>query len=369
MLGIYVHFPFCEKKCIYCAFSSFVDRSIEGEYISHLLSEIQNFALTHNSENYRLVDSIYLGGGTPSVVNEKNISNVIEEINKNFILASDAEITIECNPHSTTREKLEFYKKMGINRISFGIQSLNDDELKFLGRLHSAKEGIEKVKLAKDVGFENISADLIIGIKGQSEESLLGSAKKLISLGISHISCYMLQIEEGTMLHKMVEQDKLILPDDDQNVKLYQSLVAFLNKNGFEQYEISNFAKRGWRGRHNFKYWTGEEYVGFGLGASSYINLVRDTNALTFEGYFKGKKQLTEKIDREKLIEEHIMLGLRCVNGISKGYLKSLGYNIEKNENFNFFIKKQILHEEDGRVYLNKSYFPVNNYIIVKLLP
>lgn len=369
MLGIYVHFPFCEKKCVYCAFSSFVEKNREKEYISHLLEEIQDFALSHKEECHKKVDTIYLGGGTPSTISNENITKVLEQIRENFILSEDAEITIECNPNSTTKEKLELYKKLGINRISFGVQSLNDDELKFLGRLHTKEGAKEKINLAKEVGFENISADLIIGIKGQSEESLLESAKELISLGVQHISSYMLQVEENTPLFDMVKNCPSLLPDDDECVKLYQSLVSYLGKSGFEQYEVSNFAKKGKMSKHNFKYWIGEEYVGFGLGASSYINRTRENNASTFEGYYKKEKSLSEKIDREKLIEEHIMLGLRCVNGISVGYLKSLGYDIEKNENLDFFIKNRVLKRENGKIYLNKEYFSVNNYIIVKLLP
>lgn len=369
MLGIYVHFPFCEKKCNYCAFSSFVNKNKEDEYISHLLNEINSFGASHRESHYRKVDTIYLGGGTPSIIDEENIGKVVKCLRQNFEVSTEAEITIECNPHSTTLGKLQLYKSLGINRISFGVQSLNDEELRFLGRLHTAQEAKEKIALAKEVGFDNISADLIIGIKGQSEESLLQSAQELISLGVNHISSYMLQVEEGTPLQKMVAQEPNLLPDDDECVKMYAKLVSFLEKNGFEQYEVSNFAKNGKMSRHNYKYWTGEEYIGFGLGAHSYINRVREANALTFDGYFKGEKSLREKIDREKLIEEHIMLGLRCNAGISEGYLKSLGYDIKKNENLDFFIKSNVLKEDNGKIYLNKQYFQVNNYIIVKLLP
>lgn len=367
MLGIYVHFPFCEKKCVYCAFSSFVDSQKEEQYISHLLREMDEFSSSHDEKVK--VDTIYLGGGTPSIITLQNISKVMTKLRENFEVSPQSEITIECNPHSTTKEKLELYKSLGINRISFGVQSLNDDELSFLGRLHTAEEAKEKILLAKEVGFENISADLIIGIKGQSEESLLKSGQELVNLGVNHISSYMLQIEEGTPLYSMIKNAPSLLPDDDECVKLYDSLVAFLNKKGFEQYEVSNFAKNGLVSHHNFKYWTGEEYVGFGLGASSYLNRKRINNSATFEGYFRSEKALCEKIDREKLIEEHIMLGLRCTSGVSIGYLKSLGYDIEKNENLDFFVKNNVIYIENGKIYLNKGYFSVNNYVIVKLLP
>lgn len=368
MLGIYVHFPFCERKCVYCAFSSYVAGEREEEYICHLLREIKERAGKYD-EQYKKCDTIYLGGGTPSLIKPENIERVLREIRENFLVHENAEITMECNPHSVTREKLEFYKKIGINRLSFGIQSLNDEELKFLGRLHSAREGKDAIMLAKEVGFSNISADLIIGIKGQTEESLLASGKELIDLGVSHISSYMLQVEEGTPLQKMVLENNNLLPDDEECVNMYGKLVAFLEKSGFEQYEVSNFSRKGQMSRHNFKYWTGEDYFGFGLGAHSYINRTRMSNSSTFEGYFKGERGMSEEIDEGKLIEEHIMLGLRCVSGISKTYLQSLGYDIEKNENFSFFLQKNILQEQGDRIYLNKQYFPVNNYCIVKLLP
>lgn len=369
MLGIYVHFPFCEKKCIYCAFSSFVDREKEDDYISSLLREIEEFCLRHQQDKYKEVNTLYFGGGTPSLIRCENLSRVLSKLRECFNISENAEITIECNPHSTTKEKLELYKSLGINRISFGVQSLCDDELKFLGRLHTAEEAKEKIRLAFMVGFENVSADLIIGVKGQTEESLINSAKELIDLGVNHISSYMLQVEKETALYSMVQNNQNLLPDDDESVNNYAKLVEFLVKNGFEQYEVSNFAKNNTFSRHNLKYWSGEDYAGFGLGAHSYIDKIREGNATTFDGYFNGEKSIREIIDNKKLIEEHIMLGLRCIIGIDKDYLKSLGYNIEKNENLDFFIKNHVLYEKNERIFLNKNYFAVNNYVIVKLLP
>lgn len=367
MLGVYIHFPFCERKCNYCAFSSFVDNTREDEYIAHLLKEIDDFTFSHSDLNK--VDTIYFGGGTPSVVKLENIKLVLDKLKERFVLSQDAEITIECNPNSVTKEKLEFYKKQGINRISFGVQSFNDDELKFLGRLHSSLQAEEVIKLAKNVGFNNISCDLIIGTKGQTEQSLSQSIQKLIDLKVQHISSYMLQVEENTPLFEMVKKSPNLLVDDDECVKLYDMLVKKLEKAGYNQYEVSNFAQNGKESKHNFKYWTGENYIGFGLGASSYINRTRWTNESTFDGYFSGKKSVQEKIDREKLIEEHIMLGLRCENGVSKGYLKSLGYDLDNNENVKYLIKNNVLIEKEGKLYLDKKYYSVNNYIIVKLLP
>lgn len=367
MLGIYVHFPFCERKCVYCAFSSFVKFDEEDRYINCLLKEIEEFAKKYGRKID--ADTIYFGGGTPSTVKVQNIKRVINKIKSCFNISPNSEITIECNPHSTDLEKLKAYKEMGINRISFGVQSLNDDELRFLGRLHNEKEALEKVGLAREAKFDNISADLIVGIKGQTEESLLKSVKGLINANVDHISSYMLQVEEKTPLFEMVKRNADLLPSDDECVKMYEKVVSTLEKAGYNQYEVSNFAKKGKESRHNFKYWTGENYVGFGLGAHSYYNLTRSANSSNFEDYYKGKIQMSEKLDREKLIEEHIMLGLRCERGISEGYLKSLGYNIRENENFEFLKQNNILSDENGKIYLNKKYYPVNNYIIVKLLP
>lgn len=368
MLGIYIHFPFCEKKCNYCAFASFANLNEQDNYVTHLINEIDNFCSSHQQENMIEVDTIYIGGGTPSLISEKNLTRLINKLKNKFKIEKKCEITIECNPNSVTMQKLQLYKEIGINRISFGVQSLNDDELKFLGRLHCAQQAIETIKMAQAVGFDNISCDLIIGAKGQDEESFLQSVKKLVDLGVEHLSCYMLQVEEGTPLKKMVESNADLLPSDDECVNIYSQAINCLTKEGYSQYEVSNFAKNGKISKHNYKYWTGENYVGFGLGAHSYINNTRIANASTFEEYYKGMAE-KEVLNKTQLIEEHIMLGLRCSNGVSLSHLKNLGYDIEKNDNLKPFLEQGILTSQGDKIFINPAFYGVCNYVIVKLLP
>lgn len=370
MLGIYVHVPFCERKCIYCAFSSFMNKDTEEEnYIRYLIKEIENSYKTYNIEKKQNVDTIYIGGGTPSILKVENVKKILVALQNSFNVTKDCEITIECNPNSVDYEKLKSYKELGINRISFGIQSLNDEDLKFLNRLHNKNQAIEAIRMAKKAGFENISADLLIGIPNQTVNSFTEQLKKLIELGVKHFSCYMLQIENGTPLENMVKKHQIILPTDDQSVEIYNNCATFLKKLGFNRYEVSNFALDGFESKHNSKYWVGEDYIGFGLSAHSYINKIRSANPNNFEKYYKGEKTFTEKLSKEELIEEHIMLGLRCKYGVDIEYLKNLGYNIEENENLTDFIDKNIIKKDKQRLFLNPDFYGVNNYIILKLLP
>ena len=363
MKGVYIHIPFCEKKCSYCAFSSFVmGKDKIDEYILHLTKEIRK----RKGEE---VDTIYIGGGTPSLLDEKQIKDIFSALKETFKISKDVEITIECNPNSLTKEKAKLYKKLGINRISIGVQSLDDDKLKFVGRKHNAKQAKESIEIVKKCGFDNISIDLLIGLKGETEENFLSQLKILVDMGVKHISTYMLQIEDKTMLKKMVEENPNLLPNDEENVDIFEKTAKFLRKNGFLHYEVSNFAKKGFESRHNKKYWSGEEYIGFGLSAHSFEKGVRKANANTFKDYYQGKIALEEKLTDKQKIEEHIMLGLRCNLGIDTKYLERLNYNILDNENFKDFKEKGILIEEGNKVNLNPDFYVINNYVIVNLLP
>ncbi len=361
-LGIYVHIPFCESKCTYCDFASFVCEEKE-KYFVFLKDEIEK-----SEHKGRAVDTIYIGGGTPSSVEPKYIIQILQTIKSNFQVSKNAEITIECNPNSATVEKLASYLNSGVNRISFGVQSLQDGVLKFAGRRHTAKEAIAAIENAKTVGFKNISADLIIGFPNQTKTSVCQDAKKLISLGITHISTYMLQVEEGTLLYKIVKENPSLLPNDDVCSEIFQELVSFLEQNAFCQYEVSNFSKPNFESRHNLKYWSGQDYLGFGLSATSTIGNKRFTNAKTFEGYFNGEREVEILGNREK-IEEKIMLGLRCRLGFNIEEIKTLGYDISSNKSFQEFIKKDILKIQNKNVFLSSKYYIVNNQIISSLLP
>ena len=368
MTGIYVHIPFCESKCVYCAFSSFVNSEKENEYFNYLKKEIEDNS-KKIKDDVKKVDTIYFGGGTPSIVNPIKINEILNCLRENFVISKDCEITIEANPNSLNEEKLIEYKKMGINRLSIGIQSLYDEELKFLGRKHDRKIAIDAIKKGKDCGFDNISVDLLIGIKGQTEDKFVCELNELISLGVKHFSCYMLQVEEGTKLYKIVKENDKDILDEDRCVKIYEKCVKTLEANGFERYEISNFALKDYESRHNLKYWSGENYIGFGLSAHSYHDGIRYANSNNFDSYFAGQKSLYEKLSDNQKIEEIIMLGLRCRLGIDNLKLKGLGYDITQNKDFKKFVKDNILIKEEDIIKLNPQYYGVSNFIITALLP
>lgn len=367
MLGLYVHIPFCKKKCSYCAFSSFSCLEKIDEYVKALVKEIDAFHNTFNDEGYKTIDSIFIGGGTPSLLEKEQIKPIFEAIKRNFNLSKELEFTIECNPNSLTDEKLQYYKENGINRISIGVQSLQNDQLEFVGRLHNKDEAIDAIKRAKKY-FDNISCDLLIGLKGASKEEFVEQLDVLSKLGIKHFSTYMLQIEEDTPLSKIIEKEPMILPDDDECVEIYNACVQHLKKLDFERYEVSNFAQKGYECKHNMKYWTGEEYAGFGSSAHSLLCGTRYANADGFADYYAGKKVI-EKLSKNHLIEEHIMLGLRCKMGISREKLKTLGYEIDKCSYLQEFIDRGILLDKGDKIFINPEFYGVNNYIIASLLP
>lgn len=368
MLGIYIHIPFCERKCNYCAFSSFVQKDEIDGYINALIQEITDFCSQNSDEKYRKVDTIFIGGGTPSILSISQFEKIMKALKENFEFAEQLEFTIECNPNSLNEEKLLCYKSHGVNRISIGVQSLDDGQLAFIGRVHNKREAVEKIKQTLKI-FDNVSVDLLIGIKGMEEDNFLNSLSTLANLGVKHFSTYMLQVEDGTPLAKLTKENPEILPSDEECIEVYNKTVDYLQKLNFAQYEVSNFAKEGYECKHNIKYWAGEDYAGFGLSAHSYINGWRYANSKTFKDYYDKNLALKEKLTTEQLIEEHIMLGLRCKKGIKKDYLLSLGYDITKNEYLKDYVKNGIIIENQNLLYLNPKFYGVNNFIIVHLLP
>ena len=361
--AIYIHIPFCEQKCIYCDFASFVcSEDVKKKYVLSLIDEI------NSSNKNGKASSIYFGGGTPSVLDEKDIGRILEALRNKFDVLKDAEITIECNPNSTTYEKLVYYRKIGINRISFGVQSLQNNILKKIGRLHNEEQAINAILMAQKAGFENISADLIIGLMGQTKEKLVGDAEKLVALGVTHISTYMLQVEKNTPLFEMVEKKEIVLPDDDKTIKLYEGLVKGLKRLGFKQYEISNFAKDKMFSKHNLAYWKRENYLGFGLGAHSFWGHKRWSNSKNMDDYLSRKNMQHEKLSNEDEITEAVMLGLRCDVGVNMKKILKLGYDITKNSYYKNYVENKILLQKGSKLNLNKKYYGVSNTIICNLL-
>lgn len=318
--GIYIHIPFCKRKCPYCDFYSVVaDDSVCRNYAKALIKRI-----TAHSNNSLLVDTIYFGGGTPSLMHHDDIADIIRAVKDSFDVSTDCEITLECNPSSVDFNKLCAFRSAGINRLSFGVQSSDDDELKALGRLHDFSLAQRAVLESQLAGFDNISCDLMIGTPNQTEESLIRSVRALCSLNIKHISCYMLKIEEGTAYD--CDRIRASVADDDTVSDMYLALCEELERLGFTQYEISNFSVEGYESRHNLKYWIGEDYIGFGPTAHSYYNNRRTYAESDVQAFIANPlaDDLTEDDSPDKL-QEYIMLGLRISKGISLEKINLLG--------------------------------------------
>lgn len=322
-IGIYIHIPFCKSKCNYCDFNSFAkkDDCIDN-YINAVKQEIEEYA--KNNKDI-LVKTIYIGGGTPSYIKEKYIEELIETIKQNLEIVSNAEITIEANPGTVNKRKLECYYKIGINRLSIGLQSVNDKLLKLLGRIHDFEDFLETVRLANTVGFSNINADCMIGLPNQNIYDVEETLNVLIDLKLTHISVYSLIVEPNTTLENKINSGELKLPDEEIERYMYWFAKRKLEENGYLHYEISNFARPLYRSKHNLDCWNQKEYKGFGVSASSYENGVRYTNIADINKYIKNIEEkklkenyiIEEKQDREAMMKEYMLLGLRKITGVN----------------------------------------------------
>ena len=325
-IGIYVHIPFCKQKCYYCDFKSYAnkERLIE-EYIKWLKYEIKEVG-TGNKLDYEnglddlvFVKTIYIGGGTPSYIDSKYIKEIIEEIKTNFKVSKDTEVTIEINPGTVDKQKLLDYMKSGINRVSIGLQSTDDDILRKIGRIHKYDDFLQTYNMAREVGFKNINVDLMLALPGQTVLKLKQGLKQIIALKPEHISLYSLILEEGTVLNKKVQNKEIELPDEDDERKMYWETKRILEEAGYIHYEISNFAKKGYESKHNLSCWNQEEYLGFGIAAHSYFNGERYSNTEDFDKYFEhpeDSKIIHEKQTQEDKQREFMLLGLRKIEGV-----------------------------------------------------
>ncbi len=331
-VSVYVHFPFCKRKCRYCDFVSFENRYGQTrEYCKRLKSELLQYDLS----GYR-IRSIFFGGGTPSSIPAEEVCCVLDAIRNKAKLCDGAEITIECNPSSLDEAKLRAYKDAGFTRISIGVQSFDDDVLNVLGRLHDSAEAEEKVRLAVNMGFDSVSLDLMFAVPHQTQESLVLSVKKAISLGVNHISLYSLIVEDGTKLKDMIESGVYERTDDDTDRKMYCTAVKLLEENGYRQYEISNFSRKGFESVHNKAYWERKEYIGLGCAAHSFFKGVRYSHSPSFEEYMSDRNvdelvSSGERVTKADAAEETVMLGLRMSEGFSKTqFSESAGFDIEE---------------------------------------
>ena len=321
-LGIYIHIPFCKQKCFYCDFCSFANKNeMQEKYVEAVINEIKN--ITHK-EKYT-VTTIYFGGGTPSILYPEYIKNILQEIESSFEILDDAEITIEINPGTVNEEKLKKYKEYGINRLSIGLQSANDKILKKIGRIHDYKQFEETFFYARKCGFKNINVDLMVGLPTQTIEDVKQTLEKIIQKNPEHISVYSLIIEEGTIIEKLINENKLQLPDEETERIMYWTVVNELKENGYNQYEISNFSKKTYESKHNTNCWKQKQYIGLGTSAHSYLNKKRYSNTNNIEEYIKNiqenniSKNITihEEQTEESTMNEYMLLGLRMVQGIN----------------------------------------------------
>ena len=324
-LGIYIHIPFCKQKCYYCDFVSYVD-TVErmNKYIEKLKEEIINEKNIY--QNDYNVTTIYIGGGTPSILEKEHIKDILdilkEQLKNNKTKFQDIEITIEVNPGTAKEEKLKQYKESGINRLSIGLQSTNDNLLKEIGRIHNYQDFLITYNMAKKIGFENINIDLMIGLPNQTIKDLKNAIQEIKRLNPNHVSIYSLIVEEGTKIEQLLDQKILELPDEDLERKMYWYVKNSLELLGYNHYEISNFAKPRKESKHNLNCWEQKEYIGLGLAAHSYINGIRYGNTNNLKEYIETTNfQKIKNIEEEQTLEdrkkEYMLLGLRKIQGVS----------------------------------------------------
>lgn len=406
-LELYIHIPFCVQKCAYCDFlSAPANDAAKAEYVDALKKEIQRYREVASSYQ---VSSVFVGGGTPSILSCEQMGEIFKMLRQVFTIDRDAEITIEANPGTVTEEKLEGWKQAGINRISFGLQSVNNEELKMLGRIHTYEEFRESYDMARQAGFDNINIDLISAIPGQTVKSWEHTLRTVAELHPEHISAYSLIIEEGTPFYERFAEDERIreegghprlLPEEDVERQMYELTETFLHTKGYERYEISNYAKPGYECRHNCGYWTRKDYLGLGLGASSLVEHQRFQNTSELKTYLEqeyspqcegqheriaetiqlqeetgltqtGHHIHIETLDKKSEMEEFMFLGLRLMAGISRQQFEKK-FQVTLNSVYGEVLRKlkgeQLIEEVAGYVRLTEHGIDVSNYVLAEFL-
>ncbi|WP_124041011.1 radical SAM family heme chaperone HemW [Clostridium perfringens] len=373
-ISLYIHIPFCAQKCLYCDFPSFARKDhLRKAYIEALNKEIISLREKHNNLE---INTIFIGGGTPSVLEADELECLLKEVAK-LNMTKDIEYSMECNPGNLTEEKLEVMKKYGVNRISMGLQAKQDNLLKGLGRIHNYKTFKENFLLAKKVGFNNINVDLMFGLPNQRLNEWEETLREIISLEPAHISAYSLIIEEGTAFYNLYENDKLKLPTEEEERKMYHLAKKILEENGFNQYEISNYAKEGKECRHNLAYWNMDNWIGVGSAAASYINGKRIKNISSVEKYINSINEKGEAVEeiinnsKNDNMEEFMFMGLRKINGIDENEFKkrfSMNINDVYGEILNKYIGEGLLIRESGRIFLSEKGIEISNIIMADFL-
>ena len=383
-IEIYIHIPFCVKKCAYCDFLSCpADDETKERYVQALCREIE---WSKDCLKEYLVDTVFIGGGTPSILEEKYIGQILDTLRSVARVSDDAEITIECNPGTLTMEKLEAYKDAGINRISLGLQSANDKELKTIGRIHNYEEFKKSFNLARLAGFKNINVDLMSALPGQTLDSYKDTLAKVITLNPDHISAYSLIVEDETPLKDMVESGKITLPSEDDEREMYYYTKEFLERTGYKRYEISNYAKDGYECRHNIGYWKRVEYLGFGIGAASlfkgerfsntsdmnrYMHILENEDVMNADEVWKALNENIETLTQKDEMEEFMFLGLRMTDGVSKSDFKKI-FNCDIEAVYGNVIEKlanqNLIKEAGDLITLTDKGIDISNIVLANFL-
>ena len=379
-MELYVHIPFCAKKCNYCDFRSGVaDDLTQKSYVDQLCEEIRSQGKMYCDDFY--ITTIFIGGGTPSILKGTWVGNIMRAIYESFSVNALAEVTIECNPGTVNVDKLRIYRQNGINRVSFGLQSADNEELRLLGRVHTFEDFLDSYQMAREVGFTNINVDLMSALPGQSVESWKETLRKVVRLKPEHISSYSLIIEEGTPFFTAYgnREGQKNLPSEEEEREMYYFTKQYLRAHGFERYEISNYAKRGFECKHNVGYWTGVPYLGLGLGASSYVYNRRFHTEENFDAYMKilMNRDITplyqdiQELGTRQRMEEFMFLGLRLTRGVSAAeFMERFGSNMFKV--FDMPIRKNViaklLEVQDSRLYLTEKGLDLSNRVMSDFL-
>lgn len=374
-LGLYLHIPFCIQKCGYCDFlSAPAGREEREAYVQALEKEIRSYG--DFAGGYR-VSTVFVGGGTPSCLEASQTERIFEVVKDTFEIERMPEISMEMNPGTVTKEKLQAYKNCGINRLSIGLQSVRDSNLRLLGRIHTYEEFLESFRLAREAGFQNINVDLISSLPGQTEELWREELKTIAELSPEHISVYQLILEEGTTFYEKYAAHPELLPDEETSRAIYQATEEVLGQYGFHQYEISNYAKEGRECRHNLKYWERDDYLGLGLGAASMVRNIRMNNTGDMKTYLekcgepKTMRTDVQFLEEPRQIEEFMFLGLRKTRGISKKeFRRVFGRDIELvyEKALKKLFSSGMLLEKKDRLYLSKEGVLLSNAVLSEFL-
>ncbi len=382
-LELYLHIPFCVRKCDYCDFLSMpANEELRRHYVDCLMEEIkQKAALCREYQ----VTSVFFGGGTPSILPGVQIWELMEALRRNFKIYEDAEITVECNPGTLTRQKLIYYKMAGVNRLSIGLQSANNQELQRLGRIHTYEEFLDSFGQARAMGFKNINVDLMSALPGQKQEDWINTLNKVLAVRPEHISAYSLMVEEGTPFYERYGEDErrreqgeppLYLPSEEMEREMYLSTQELLRNKGYVRYEISNYAFPGRECCHNIGYWKLTPYLGLGLGSSSFLEEVRFSNTKDLKTYLSGENFSQEDcayvfLDKRQRMEEFMFLGLRMMEGISRSVFQQMfGIKLEAvyGNVLEQLQQQGLLKQQEGRVALTEAGISVSNYVLSEFL-